>query len=158
MGGKFRLSTTESLVLYLESTGLAEAKMLDRAFSVVMIPAFAMETVCCSMTSCNTERVTSLILSNSSMQHRPPSLNTSAPLRDQLEIKSTFPKPADCSPSRELCKPLGRPQTSLYPKCRSHEEQFCGHTKWAQQCVPVAIGTCSLLDLRQGEYLYRHES
>ena len=51
-----------------------------RAFSVVMMPALAMDTVCCSMTSCRMERVASDILSNSSMQHTPPSLRTSAPL------------------------------------------------------------------------------
>jgi hypothetical protein len=47
---------------------------------VVMIPAFAMETVCCSITSWRTERVASDILSNSSMQQIPPSERTKAPL------------------------------------------------------------------------------
>ena len=70
-----------------------------------MIPALAMETVCCSceiketkvsraisskeeeererltMTSCKTLRVASDILSNSSIQQTPPSERTRAPLR-----------------------------------------------------------------------------
>lgn len=33
---------------YFEPTGLAAARMDVRALSVVMMPAFAMETVCCS--------------------------------------------------------------------------------------------------------------
>lgn len=72
-----------------------------RALRVVMIPALAMEMVCCScktekgqvaakrkgrrqltMTSCRTLRVASDILSNSSMQQMPPSERTRAPLRE----------------------------------------------------------------------------
>lgn len=33
---------------YFEPTGFAAARMDVRAFKVVMMPAFAMETVCCS--------------------------------------------------------------------------------------------------------------
>ena len=65
--------------LYRLPMGLAEARMLVLAFSVVMMPALATDTVCCSMTSCSTDRVESDILSNSSMQHTPPSESTSAP-------------------------------------------------------------------------------
>lgn len=36
------------LTLYFDSTGLAAARMEVRAFKVVMMPAFAIETVCCS--------------------------------------------------------------------------------------------------------------
>lgn len=36
------------LRLYLDPTGLAAARMEVRAFRVVMIPALAMEMVCCS--------------------------------------------------------------------------------------------------------------
>ena len=68
------------LGLYFEPMGLAEARILVRALRVVMMPAFAMETVCCSMTSWRTERVESDILSNSSMQQIPPSDKTRAPL------------------------------------------------------------------------------
>lgn len=37
--------------LYLLPIGLADARMEVLALSVVMMPAFAIETVCCSMTS-----------------------------------------------------------------------------------------------------------
>ena len=70
---------TGRLGLYLLPMGLADARMLVRALSVVMMPALAIDTVCCSMTSCSTDRVESDILSNSSMQHTPPSDSTSAP-------------------------------------------------------------------------------
>lgn len=36
------------LTLYFDSTGLAAARIEVRAFKVVMMPAFAIETVCCS--------------------------------------------------------------------------------------------------------------
>ncbi len=42
---------TGRLTLYLLPIGLAEARILVRAFRVVMIPALAIETVCCSITS-----------------------------------------------------------------------------------------------------------
>src|ERR1700730_2972716 len=45
----------------------------------VMVTGFVTETVCCSITSCKTDRVASDILSNSSMQQTPPSERTSAP-------------------------------------------------------------------------------
>src|SRR6056297_3192057 len=79
VGGNWMFSTTDKRGLYRESTGLAEAKMDVRAFRVQMIPALAMETVCCSMASWRIARVVSLILSNSSMQQTPWSLNTNAP-------------------------------------------------------------------------------
>ncbi len=69
-----------SSVSYFDPTGLAAARMDVRALRVVMIPALAMDTVCCSMTSWRTLRVASDILSNSSMQHMPPSESTRAPL------------------------------------------------------------------------------
>ncbi|PAV65841.1 hypothetical protein WR25_13518 [Diploscapter pachys] len=50
--------------------------MATRAFRVVMMPAFAIEMVCCSMTSVLS---LSTILSNSSMQQTPLSANTRAP-------------------------------------------------------------------------------
>ena len=36
------------LRLYFDPTGFAAARIDVRAFSVVIIPAFAIETVCCS--------------------------------------------------------------------------------------------------------------
>jgi len=91
---------TGRLTSYFDPTGLAAAKRDVRALRVVMMPALAIETVCCSLrgtvsqghlyaegdisgptiTSCNTLRVASDILSNSSIQHTPPSLRTRAPL------------------------------------------------------------------------------
>jgi hypothetical protein len=44
--------------------GLAEARILVLAFRVVIMPALAIDTVCCSMTSWRTERVESFNLSN----------------------------------------------------------------------------------------------
>ena len=38
--------------IYFDPTGLAAAKIEVRALRVVIIPAFAMDTVCCSYTSC----------------------------------------------------------------------------------------------------------
>jgi len=37
--------------LYLESIGLAQAKMEVLAFKVVIIPALAIDTVCCSFSN-----------------------------------------------------------------------------------------------------------
>ncbi|KAH3665076.1 hypothetical protein OGATHE_003891 [Ogataea polymorpha] len=79
-GGRSMFFVTGRFGLYLDSIGLAEARMEVLALSVVIIPALAIEIVCCSITSCNTDRVDSDILSNSSMQHTPPSERTSAPL------------------------------------------------------------------------------
>src|SRR5690242_12069410 len=70
---------TGRLTLYFDPIGLAEARMELRALRVVMIPALAIDTVCCSITSWSTERVESDILSNSSIQHTPPSERTNAP-------------------------------------------------------------------------------
>ena len=61
---------------HLEPTGLAAAKMAVRAFSWQRMPAFAILKVCCSITSCKTERVESVILSNSSIQQVPLSART----------------------------------------------------------------------------------
>ena len=41
---------TGRLTLYFDPMGLAEARILVLAFSVVIIPAFAIEIVYCSMT------------------------------------------------------------------------------------------------------------
>ncbi len=79
VGGKSMFCGTGKFGLYLLPIGFAEASILVRAFRVVMIPALAIETVCCSMTSWSTDLVESDILSNSSMQHTPPSDNTRAP-------------------------------------------------------------------------------
>ena len=43
--------------LYREPTGFAAARMEVRAFKVVIIPAFAMETVCCSWTGASVDEL-----------------------------------------------------------------------------------------------------
>jgi hypothetical protein len=51
VGGKSMLRVTGRSGSYLEPTGLAAARIEVRALSVVMIPALAMDTVCCSWDS-----------------------------------------------------------------------------------------------------------
>jgi hypothetical protein len=80
VGGRFKLSMIDLDGLYFDSIGLADANIDVLAFRDVIIPALAMDTVCCSITSCNIVLVFSDILSNSSMQHIPPSDKTNAPL------------------------------------------------------------------------------
>lgn len=48
VGGRSMLRVMGQLRLYLLPTGLAPARMDVRALSVVMMPALAIETVCCS--------------------------------------------------------------------------------------------------------------
>ena len=59
------------LILYLDSMGLAAAKIAVLEFNWQTIPAFAIEIVCCYITSSSTVRVFGSILSNSSIQHIP---------------------------------------------------------------------------------------
>jgi hypothetical protein len=67
------------VALYLPYKGLAAAKTEVLAFKEVVIPAFAMETVCYSMTSWMFVLSLSSILSNSSIQQIPVSAKTKAP-------------------------------------------------------------------------------
>lgn len=48
VGGKSILRVMGISTSYFDPTGLAAARMDVRAFRVVMMPALAMETVCCS--------------------------------------------------------------------------------------------------------------
>ena len=48
VGGRSMLRVTGRLTSYFDPTGLAAARTEVRAFRVVMIPALAIETVCCS--------------------------------------------------------------------------------------------------------------
>uniref|UniRef100_V9IAW1 Uncharacterized protein n=1 Tax=Apis cerana TaxID=7461 RepID=V9IAW1_APICE len=57
----------------------AAAKTEQRVFNVVVIPAFAIDIVCCSIASCIATLSSSFILSNSSIQTTPPSARTIAP-------------------------------------------------------------------------------
>ena len=52
-GGRLMLSTIDWRGSYREDLGFAAARTEVRAFNVAMIPAFATETVCCSITSCS---------------------------------------------------------------------------------------------------------
>jgi hypothetical protein len=58
---------------------LAAARTEVRELSTVVIPALAIEIVCCSIASWIATRSCSRILSNSSMQTTPPSASTIAP-------------------------------------------------------------------------------
>ena len=66
-------------MLYLPNKGLAAASTEVRALRLVVIPALAIETVCCSITSWIHARSYSVILSNSSIQQIPISAKTNAP-------------------------------------------------------------------------------
>jgi len=72
-------STTDFFGLYFESIGFAAAKTAVLAFKVHIIPAFAIDTVYCSIASCKITLVLSSILSNSSIQQIPLSDKTNAP-------------------------------------------------------------------------------
>ena len=69
----------DKFLLYLPYNGLAAAKIEVLAFNVVVIPALAIETVYCSMTSWIEVLSDSFILSNSSIQQIPLSAKTNAP-------------------------------------------------------------------------------
>mmetsp|Transcript_29921 Transcript_29921/g.85489 ORF Transcript_29921/g.85489 Transcript_29921/m.85489 type:complete len:237 (-) Transcript_29921:620-1330(-) len=64
---------------YVPKRGLAAASTLHWVFNIVVIPAFAIEMVCCSIASWIATRSFSSILSNSSMHTMPPSASTMAP-------------------------------------------------------------------------------
>lgn len=51
VGGRSMLAGMGSLGSYRELIGFAAAKIDVRAFNVVIIPAFAIDTVCCSCLS-----------------------------------------------------------------------------------------------------------
>ena len=78
-GGKFKFLLMDKFLLYLPYNGLAAAKIEVLAFNVVVIPALAIETVYCSMTSWIEVLSDSFILSNSSIQQIPLSAKTNAP-------------------------------------------------------------------------------
>merc|ERR1719387_1277078 len=96
--GRLMWSTTERLGSYEEFTGFAEARIAQRALSEQTMPALATLTVCCSMASWRIARAFSSILSNSSMQQRPlsdstraPLSRTSSPVVGSLEIEAVRP-------------------------------------------------------------------
>ena len=73
-------STTERFVSYFDWTGFAAERIDVREFNWHTIPALATEIVCCYIASSKISLLFSSILSNSSIQHIPKSLNTKAPL------------------------------------------------------------------------------
>lgn len=79
---------------YSPYTGLAEAKTLHLAFKMVWIPPLAIDTVCCSITSCRATRSSKFILSNSSMQITPLSASTIAPASKVCFFYSSLTKAA----------------------------------------------------------------
>ena len=72
-------SANESDASYRDPFGLAAAMTAQRACSVAVIPALAMEIDCCSIASWIDVRSPSFILSNSSIRQTPLSASTSAP-------------------------------------------------------------------------------
>ncbi len=79
VGGRSICSEIDRSFVKRPSFGFAAARTGHRAFSVEVIPALAMETVCCSSASCIAERSSGLILSSSSITAIPPSARTSMP-------------------------------------------------------------------------------
>ena len=76
----------------LYHAGFAAARTAVLAFRDVVIPALAMLTVCCSITSWIAVRSNSSILSNSSMAHIPISASTCIPsLQLWLTLRTTIP-------------------------------------------------------------------
>lgn len=73
-------STTDFFGLYLEWTGFAADMIAVLQFNWHTIPALAMEIVCCYIPSNKIILLLLSILSNSSIQQIPKSLNTRAPL------------------------------------------------------------------------------
>ena len=64
---------------YRPKMGFAAASTDVLAFKMVVMPALAIEMVCCSIASWMATRSSSRILSNSSIQTTPPSASTIAP-------------------------------------------------------------------------------
>mmetsp|Transcript_26253 Transcript_26253/g.84784 ORF Transcript_26253/g.84784 Transcript_26253/m.84784 type:complete len:269 (-) Transcript_26253:732-1538(-) len=98
MGVRFRL--------YEPKTGLAAATTEQRALSEACMPALAMVTVCCSITSCSATRSASIILSNSSTQHTPRSASTIAPASSRLQPVSLSVVTAAVRPTPDEPRPV----------------------------------------------------
>ncbi len=85
-GGKLIFLWIEIFLLYLPYKGLAAAKIAVLAFNDVVIPALAIETVYCSITSWIDVLSYSFILSNSSIQQTPLSESTKAPPSKEISF------------------------------------------------------------------------
>mmetsp|Transcript_26743 Transcript_26743/g.50937 ORF Transcript_26743/g.50937 Transcript_26743/m.50937 type:complete len:214 (-) Transcript_26743:816-1457(-) len=86
--------------------GLAAASTEQRAFREVWMPALAMVTVCCSITSWMATRSASAILSNSSMHTMPLSASTMAPASSRRSPLSLSWVTAAVSPTPEEPRPV----------------------------------------------------
>ena len=104
--GRFRFFCVVYCLLYLPYIGFAAANTAVLAFSVVMIPAFVIETVCCSMTSWIAVLSYSSILSNSSIQHTPMSASTKAPASSESYLVLGSVTIAAVRPTPELPLPV----------------------------------------------------
>ena len=95
--GMLMLSISDESISYLPYFGFAAASMLAFAGSVILNPAFAMDTVCCSIPSCIALLSSGFILSNSSI-HACPSLHS-----------GSTPACATCVPFSILTIPIVSP-------------------------------------------------
>lgn len=104
--GKLRFFCVVYCLLYLPYLGFAAAKTAVLAFNVVIIPAFVIETVCCSITSWIAVRSCSYILSNSSIQQIPMSARTNAPASKESYFDIGSQTIAAVKPTPELPLPV----------------------------------------------------
>ena len=93
-------------MLYRPYAGFAAARIEVLAFSVVVIPALAIDTVCCYITSWIAVRSYSSILSNSSIQHIPISASTNAPASKESYFVKGSQTMAAVKPTPELPLPV----------------------------------------------------
>lgn len=118
--GRLMFLCTLYLLLYLPNRGFAAARIEARALSEVVIPALAIETVCCSITSWIAVRSYSLILSNSSIQHTPMSASTRAPAYRKTSLVKGSIVIAAVSPTPELPLPdVYTPLGAIWAMCLS---------------------------------------
>ena len=115
-------STMDMFGLYLLPTGFADARTDVLALRTAMMPALAMDTVCCSITSCNIDRALSDILSNSSMQQMPRSDKTNAPDSSTISLDSgsrvTYAvRPTADEPRPDVYMPRGAMRCTYVSNC-----------------------------------------
>ena len=120
--GRLMFSWGVAEMLYRPYAGFAAASTAVRALSVVVIPALAMDTVCCSITSWIAVRSLSSILSNSSMQQMPLSASTSAPPSRTISPVTVSRCTEAVKPTPELPRPVvytprGATETMCFRSC-----------------------------------------
>ena len=105
-GGTSKLSDIGMFKSYLPDFGFAAEMIVVFDGRLIWIPAFAIDTVCCSIASCSPDLSSGFILSNSSMNAWPPEHNGSTPaiatilLSDSLTIPIV--RPAAVAPLPEV--------------------------------------------------------